>query len=104
MREGGVNGEGRVATKGDGERDKSKRKVCVSGGTKKKEHFMGVIEQQEHDSRELGGAMAKLKSTVAERRNRSKDDFVPPMNLKEEMFQVKLQKTEMQRTTICTCV
>jgi len=33
-----------VATKGDGERDKSKRKECVSGGTKKKEHLMGVIE------------------------------------------------------------
>ncbi|QCD92788.1 hypothetical protein DEO72_LG5g857 [Vigna unguiculata] len=74
---------GRVATKGDGERDKSKRKECVSGGTKKKEHLMGVIEHQEHDIRELGGAIAKLKSTLAKRENRSKDEFVSPMNLNE---------------------
>jgi len=44
---------------------------------------MGVIEQQEHDIRELGGAIAKLKSTLAERENRSKDEFVSPMNLNE---------------------
>ncbi|QCE09005.1 hypothetical protein DEO72_LG10g224 [Vigna unguiculata] len=31
-------------SKGDDERDKSKRKEC--GGTKKKEQLMGVIEQQ----------------------------------------------------------
>jgi len=70
-------------SKGDGERDKSKKKECVSGGTKKKEQLMGVIEQQEHDIRELGGAIAKLKSTLAERENRSKDEFVSPMNLNE---------------------
>ncbi|QCE04005.1 hypothetical protein DEO72_LG8g2037 [Vigna unguiculata] len=70
-------------SKGDGERDKSKRKECVSGGTKKKEQLMGVIEQQEHDIRELGGAIAKLKSTLAGRGNRSKDEFVSPMNLNE---------------------
>jgi len=44
---------------------------------------MGVIEQQEHDIRELGGAITKLKSTLAERENRSKDEFVSPMNLNE---------------------
>jgi len=44
---------------------------------------MGVIEQQEHDICELGGAIAKLKSTLAERENRSKDEFVSPMNLNE---------------------
>ncbi|QCE15936.1 hypothetical protein DEO72_LG11g2949 [Vigna unguiculata] len=70
-------------SKGDGERDKSKRKESVSGGTKKKEQLMGVIEQQEHDIRELGGAIAKLKSTLAERENKSKDEFVSPMNLNE---------------------
>ncbi|QCD86738.1 hypothetical protein DEO72_LG3g1264 [Vigna unguiculata] len=71
-------------SKGDGERDKCKRKECgVSGGTKKKEQLMGVIEQQEHDIRELGGAIAKLKSTLAGRGNRSKDEFVSPMNLNE---------------------
>ena len=72
-----------MATKGDGEHDKSKRKECVSGGMKKKEHLMGVIEQQEHDIRELGRAIAKLKSTLGERENRSKDEFVSPMNLNE---------------------
>jgi len=70
-------------SKGDGECDKSKRKECVSGGTKKKEQLMGVIEQQEHDIRELGGAIVKLKSTLAERKNRSKDQFVSPINLNE---------------------
>ena len=68
-------------SKGDDERDKSKRKEC--GGTKKKEQLMGVIEQQEHDIRELGGAIVKLKSTLAERKNRSKDQFVSPINLNE---------------------
>jgi len=68
-------------SKGDGERDKCKRKEC--GGMKKKEQLMGVIEQQEHDIRELGGAIAKLKSTLAERENRSKDEFVSPVNLNE---------------------
>jgi len=61
--------------KDDGECDKSKRKECVSGGTKKKEQLMSVIEQQEHDIPELGGAIAKLKSTLDERKNRSKDQL-----------------------------
>jgi len=45
---------------------------------------MSVIEQQEHDIRELGGAIAKLKSTLDERKNkRTENDFVSPINLNE---------------------
>ncbi|QCE14417.1 hypothetical protein DEO72_LG11g1417 [Vigna unguiculata] len=71
-------------SKGDGECDKRKRKECVSGGTKKKEQLMSVIEQQEHDIRELGGVIAKLKSTLDERKTkRTEDEFVSPINLNE---------------------
>ncbi|QCD94076.1 hypothetical protein DEO72_LG5g2154 [Vigna unguiculata] len=58
--------------KDDGECDKSKRKECVSGGTKKKEQLMSVIEQQEHDIPELGGAIA---NEVAEDKDVTNSDM-----------------------------
>jgi len=45
---------------------------------------MSVIEQQEHDIQELAGVIAKLKSTLDERKTkRTKDEFVSPINLNE---------------------
>ncbi|QCE14424.1 hypothetical protein DEO72_LG11g1424 [Vigna unguiculata] len=47
------------------------------------QHTIYWFVKQEHDIRELGGAIAKLKSTLAERKKRSKDQFVSPINLNE---------------------
>jgi len=46
------------------------------GGTQRKDHLMGVTEQQ-RDIHELGGAIYKLKAIVDDRKTKSNEENVP---------------------------
>ncbi|QCD86737.1 hypothetical protein DEO72_LG3g1263 [Vigna unguiculata] len=89
-------------SKGNGERHKSKRKECVFGGTKKKEQLMGVIEQQEHDIREL----VDVPSEAAEDRNATNSDMYvrmrndPRLRLRSRLIQTPFAVYSRKKRTI----